>query len=210
MYKIIIADDHPFLREGLKVAIKEMAGLDVTGTVGDGISLLSEVARLKPHLVILDLNMPGLDGIGSLRRMKKDFPLVKVLILTNYNQPELVLEVKNLGADGFLVKNSPVSDLEEAIVKLLAGERFFPAPESRTHDISKGFFIDDFLKKYQLTKREVTIIKMVCKEMSSREMAAALSLSELTITTHRRNIMRKLEVSNVAGLINFAAKHHLI
>jgi DNA-binding NarL/FixJ family response regulator len=210
MYKIIIADDHPFLRDGLKAALKEMAGLETLATVGDGISLLSEVTRLKPDLVILDLNMPGLDGLGSLRRLKKDFPMVKVLILTNYNQPELVQEVKNLDADGFLPKNSSVAELEEAIDAVLQGTRFFPAPDDGSQGITQGYFIDDFLKKYQLTRREATIITMICREMSSREIASSLSLSELTINTHRRNIMRKLDVSNVAGLINFALQHKLM
>ena len=209
LFRIIIADDHQLLIEGLMTVIKEMEEIEVLTSVNNGVDLMTEVEIHHPDLVILDLNMPGPDGLSVLKDLKKFFAQVKVFVLTNYNQPELINQVKKLGADGFMVKNSSSSELKKTLRTILAGGNSFPVEQ--TDEInSNSIFFDDFLKKHNLTKREVGIIKMICNEMSSKEIASTLFLSELTIKTHRRNIMRKLELKSVAGLMNFAKENNIM
>ena len=208
--KVVLADDHQFLLEGILTLLKDDPMIEIVATANNGIELMSIVGRERPGLVIMDLNMPGYDGLQCLQKIKKEFPETRVLILTNYNQPELVDEVRAGQADGYLVKNSTAADLREAVSRIMDGEKYFPDAHMLKSVPDDSFFFDEFLRKYQLTKREIEIIQLICREMSTRQIATALFLSELTINTHRRNILRKLEVKNVAGLMNFAKQNQLL
>jgi DNA-binding NarL/FixJ family response regulator len=208
--KVVLADDHQFLLEGILTLLKDDPMIEIVATANNGIELMSIVGRERPGLVIMDLNMPGYDGLQCLQKIKKEFPETRVLILTNYNQPELVDEVRAGQADGYLVKNSTAADLREAVSRIMDGEKYFPDAHMLKSVPDDSFFFDEFLRKYQLTKREIEIIRLICREMSTRQIATALFLSELTINTHRRNILRKLEVKNVAGLMNFAKQNQLL
>lgn len=203
MIRLIIADDHQLLIEGLISVLSEVEGIEMQEPVNDGRQLISRLQMKPADLVLLDLNMPHLDGIKTLEILKRDFRDLKIIILTNYNQPQLVEIVKKLGADGYLLKNSASHILKEAIGKVAAGETYFN-PELSPEPEANLFFVDDFMKKFQLTRREVEIIRMIAKEMTSKQIGDALFISEFTVGTHRRNIMRKLEVNNVAGLLKFA------
>ncbi len=207
---MILADDHQFLLEGILSILKDESSLAVVATAQNGLELLDAVAKHDPDLVVLDLNMPGYDGLECLKKIKTNFPRVKVLVLSNYSQPELVDEVKKNKAEGYVIKNSSATFLKEAIKGILEGGTNFPDGRQLKPIPDHSYFFDEFLKKYQLTKREVEIIKMVCREMTTKEIATTLFLSELTINTHRRNILRKLEIRNVAGLVNFAKENQLI
>lgn len=209
IYKLILADDHPFLLNGICEALKDYPHLKIVATASNGHELITQIIIHQPHLVVMDLNMPGMDGFQCLKKIKIQHEQVKVLVLTNYSQPELMQEVQALKADGFMVKNTAVSDLATAIDTILQGKVWFNLP-TKLMNADAGYFMDEFLKKFQLTKREVTIISLICHEKSSKQIAAELNLSELTINTHRRNIFRKLDVANVAGLVNFARHHQLL
>jgi DNA-binding NarL/FixJ family response regulator len=208
--KVILADDHQFLLEGILTILKDEVSIEVVATAQNGFELLDAVARHHPDLVILDLNMPGYDGLECLKKIKAGFPQVKVLVLSNYSQPELVDEVKQNKADGYLVKNSTAAFLKESINGILSGGNYFPDSRALKTVPDNSYFFDEFLKKYQITKREAEIIRMICRGMTTKEIATTLFLSELTINTHRRNILRKLEIRNVAGLVNFAKENQLI
>lgn len=209
-YSIVLADDHPFLLEGIVAILKEMPQLQIQATCKDGFELMEAVSQRPPDLILLDLNMPGYDGLQCLQKIKAGYPTVRIMVLTSYTQPELIIEIKKLGADGFFKKDSSSAQLKEAIEELLAGRKYFPSLLIHSPQPESPFFIDGFLKKFSITKREVDIIRLICQEMSTKEMATALFLSELTINTHRRNILRKLELKNVAGLVNFAKENRLI
>lgn len=206
---IVLADDHQFLLEGIAAVLKEMPTIEIIATVQNGFDLMDAVGRHKPALVVLDLNMPGYDGLQCLQKIKADHIHVKVLVLTNYNQPQLVEEVRRMEADGYLLKNSSAANLKIAVEEIVAGNKYFPFASELKPISRDSYFFDDFLKKYKLTKREVEIIRMICREMSTKEIATSLFLSELTINTHRRNILRKLDVRSVVGLINFARGNQL-
>ncbi|NCI46515.1 response regulator transcription factor [Sediminibacterium soli] len=208
--RIILADDHQFMLEGVQSILKDDASLEIVATAHNGHQLMDAVAQERPDLVVLDLNMPGYDGLQCLEKIKQQFPRVKVLVLSNYSQPDLVGTVKKMQADGYLVKNSTAAELRDAISMLLSGETHFPATEELKPVSEDSYFFDEFLKKYQLTKREVEVIRLVCREMSTKEIAAELFLSELTVNTHRRNILKKLSLKNVAGLVNFAKQNQIL
>lgn len=206
--KIVLADDHPFLMEGIISVLKDIPGIEIAATAQNGFDLMNLVEKHRPGIVLLDLNMPGYDGLQCIKKIKTAYAKIKVLVLTNYSQPELIEEVMRMEADGYLIKNSSSSELKNAIAEILKGNTYFPLSKQKALP-DDSYFFDEFLKKYQLTKREVEIIQMVCKEMSTKQIANNLFLSELTINTHRRNIFKKLDIKNVAGLINFARQNHL-
>lgn len=208
MPKLIIADDHQLLIEGLISILTEVKDLEILEPVNNGNQLINSLIKSHADIVLLDLNMPKLDGIKTLPVLRRDFPDLKVIILTNYDQPQLIEEVRKLGAHGYLLKNSSSFILKDAITKVLNGEFYFEDKVLPEKDNSH-YFIDDFMKKYQLTKREVEIIKMIAKELTSKEIGDSLFISEFTVSTHRRNIMKKLNSKNVAGLLKFARQHGL-
>ncbi|MDP4151519.1 MAG: response regulator transcription factor, partial [Bacteroidota bacterium] len=139
--------------------------------------------------------------------LQKEFPKIKVLIFTTYNQPKLVREVIQMGARGYLPKNSSSVTLKEAVQTVLAGKTWFSderQPASSAFDSA-----DEFMKKYQVTPREVEILRKIAKGHTSKEIGEQLFISEFTINAHRRNICRKLNIYTPAGLVNFAREHGL-
>ena len=208
-YRIIIADDHQLLIDGLMAVLNTEDNWEVLDPVNNGKQLLSRLAEEPVDLVLLDLNMPQLDGIQTLALIRERYPLIRVLVITNYNQPQLQLEIRKQGAAGYLLKNVSAISLKEAITTILQGgtcfEELLPLPS-----VPDAWFLDDFMKKYQLTRREVEIIKLIGQELTTKEIADQLFLSELTVSTHRKNIMRKLDVKNMAGVVNFARHQGLI
>jgi DNA-binding NarL/FixJ family response regulator len=207
--RVMLADDHQLLLEGIRTIIEDIGEADIVATANNGTELLGLLSKDKADLVILDLNMPGQDGLKCLSTIKRIYASVKVLVLTSYNQPELVEKVKELGADGYVIKNAAVTELKEAVQRILEGGTFFPQVNNILLP-SGSYFFDPFLKKFQLTKREVDIIRLICSELSTKQIAAQLFLSEFTVNTHRKNIFRKLNVKNVAGLMNFAKENQLV
>ncbi len=208
--KIIIADDHPFMIDGLTQVIGQMEMAELVADASNGLELIQRLQHHVADLVILDLNMPGMDGFDCIKQIKKDATPPKILVLTNYNQPEIIEEVIKLGADGFLLKNSSAQEVREAMETILKGDKYFPKQNAPDPVAENSFFYDEFLKKFQLTKREVGIMLLICHGKSSKQIADELFLSELTVNTHRRNIMKKLDLNNVAGLIHFARQNSLL
>jgi len=203
MIRLIIAEDHQLLIEGLISILSEVEGLTLLKPVNDGKQLIDSLRSNSADMILLDLNMPNMDGIKTLEVLKRDFCSIKVIVLTNYNQPQLVDKIKKLGADGYILKSSASTILKEAISKVALGGSYFE--ESLDSEIDNNhYFIDDFMKKFQLTRREVEIIRMIEKELTSKEIGDNLFISEFTVGTHRKNIMRKLDVKNIAGLMKIA------
>lgn len=204
--KIFIADDHQILIDGIIAFFNELEDFEVIGHANDGLILLQEIATKRPDVILLDLNMPKMDGLLTLKHLKENYPLVKVIILSNYNQSHLIKEAKALGANGYVLKNGSKTDLLNAIEHTQKGKLYFPdeaEPLASNHLV----FTDEFMKKHHLTKREVEIIRLVCSELNSKEIADKLFIAEFTVTTHRRNILSKLVLKNTAALINFAKQN---
>ncbi len=208
--RIILADDHQLLREGVRTILKDIDSVEIIAEVANGKDLLTLLNSIRPDLVLLDLNMPGQDGLNCLSTIKQLYSSVKVLVLTNYNQPELIEQVRKMNADGFLIKDSSSTELKQVVLDVLNGEKYFQINKATSEQPRSEHFIDDFTRKYQLTKREIDIIRLICNELSSKEIASELFLSEFTVNTHRKNIFRKLNVKNVAGLMNFAKENNIV
>jgi DNA-binding NarL/FixJ family response regulator len=205
--RLIIADDHPLLVDGLRRVLEEMEGIEVLETVANGRRLLDRLRQMPADLVLLDLHMPHLDGIETLKIIRTEFPRLKVLVFTSYNQPRIVREIRSLGAEGILLKSSPSHVLKEAVRVVADGGTWYqeegPFPASPE-------FTDDFMKKYQITTREVEIIRKIAKGFTTKEIGEQLFVSEFTVNAHRRNICRKLEINTPVGLVNFAKEHGLV
>lgn len=205
--RLIIADDHPMLIDGLKKVLEEIPGMEVIACVENGLQLLRVLRENATDLVLLDLHMPKLDGIETLKIIKKDFPRLKIIVFTNYGQPKLIREIKGFGTQGYLLKNSGSVVIKEAVTAVAAGGTWFQevGPEAE----ASSLLTDDFMKKYQLTDRETEIIGKIVKGLTTKEIAQELFISEFTINAHRRNICRKLNIYTPVGLVNFAKQHGL-
>jgi DNA-binding NarL/FixJ family response regulator len=209
-FKIVLADDHQLLLQGITAALQDLHNVEIVGVAENGYEALRLVGTCRPDLLVLDLNMPQLDGLQTLKKLRVESPATKVMVLSNYHQPALIEEIRELGADGYMIKNSSAADLKDSISRVLQGEKVFPVADALPKLKEDSYFFDDFLRKYQLTRREVEIIRLVCQGLSSREIAAQLFLSEFTINTHRKNVLRKTDARNTAELIHFAKANQLI
>src|ERR1700722_15340365 len=208
--RIIIADDHPLLVDGLRRVLEEMNDVEVMEPVGNGRQLLVRLRESPVDMVLLDLQMPQLDGLETLRILQKEFPRLKVVIFTNYNQQKLLREARNLGASGYLSKNCTSQELKEAVRTVEEGGTWFPKESPSAADDSPSVFVNDFMKKYQITQREVEIIRKIALGYTTKEIGEQLYVSEFTVNAHRRNICRKLDIYTPVGLVNFAKEHGLV
>src|SRR5690606_34845152 len=191
--RVIIADDHPVVIQGIRDALEKSDRFDVVAEFADGKSLLQSALLTRADLLLLDLNMPGMDGLQTLDRLKKSHLPLKIIVLTSYVSSQLADQCREAGAQGYLIKTEDLHRLLDRIYHILNGELVFPdfsCPEQQGG--SDFSYFDEFLKKYKLTKREVEIIRMVCNDYNSKEIADKLYLSTFTVQTHRRNIVKKL------------------
>jgi len=209
--QLILADDHPVVLHGIKAHFNNDERFDIIGMVSNGIELLNSPLLNTADIILLDLNMPGIDGLKALTELKNKKIKAKTIVLTNYHSYELVKDCKIRGASGYLVKSDELQNLAAAILSVCEGSEVFPNFDEKDVQESKFTYFDNFLKKYKLTKREVEIIRLVCQNLRTKDIAERLYLSEFTVHTHRKNIMRKLEISDsTVALYEFALKTNLI
>lgn len=208
---LILADDHPVVLEGIRAHLSSDPQFEILATVKNGLDLLISPFLSKADVILLDLNMPGLDGLKTLDELQRKKINAKIIILTNYHSPELIKDCKHRGAQGYMVKSDELQHLPNTILSVASGKPVFPALEEREEKSSSFSYFDDFLKKHKLTKREVEVIRLVCQNLRTKDIAERLYLSEFTIHTHRKNIMRKLDITDsTVALYDFALKNNLI
>lgn len=209
--KVIIADDHPIVVQGITDLLEKSGNMDVLASFNDGRSLLQSPLLTKADVLLLDLNMPQIDGLQLLDRFRTLGLSLKIIVITSYVSAELAAQCRNAGASGYLVKTEKLHCLISTIEDVIAGIPVFPvfsASNETTNDFS---YFDEFLKKYRLTKREVEIIRLVCNDFSSKEIAKQLFLSPFTVQTHRRNIIKKLGLDDSKiSLYKFATDNGII
>ncbi|MBK1439465.1 response regulator transcription factor [Parapedobacter sp. ISTM3] len=210
--RIIIADDHPVVIQGVKDILEKNGAFDVMATFRDGKSLLQSPLLARVDVLLLDLNMPDIDGLQTLDKLRKLGASFKIIVITSYLSPLLAEQCKAAGVHGYLVKSDDLYLLVKRIQDVLAGESVFPDFSQSDQPTGTDFsYFDEFLKKYKLTKREVEIVRMVCNDYSSKEIADKLCLSTFTIQTHRRNIIRKLGLDDSKiALYRFAVDNGVI
>ena len=206
MYKIILAEDHVLVREGIKKIIEAFPGLQVVGEVGDGPDLMKLLKSLPVDMVILDISMPSLPGIEATREIKKTYPTVKVLILTMHKKKEYLHNAMAAGVDGYLLKEDAPKELLNAIEKIRQGMIYVsPLLASDLANLYvKGQRQGEGEPVESLTPREIEIIKMIAEGKSSKEMAEIMFLSFRTIQNHRVKIMKKLNLKKNTDLVKYA------
>ncbi len=207
-YRIVLADDHTIVRQGLRRMIEEMADLEIVGEAEDGLELLRLLERTTADLVVLDISMPGLRGIEATHEIKSIHPQVKVLILTMYQDKELLYHAVAAGAEGYMLKRDSDRELFGAIEKIRQGGVYISP--SLSEDL-----IDDWVQscreKYKppaesLTTREREVLKLIAEGKSSKAIADLLFVSIHTIETHRANMMKKLGLKKTADLVRYAIR----
>lgn len=213
MIKVAITDDHKLFREGIRFLIDQMEGMYMLFETSSGEELLKKLESEEPDVLLLDLDMPNMDGIEVLKEVRPMYPEVKVVILTMYNDPKMMAYLMELGASGYLLKDTNPEELERAIYNVYREGYYF------NREVSQAMLSG--LKKQQqkkptlknnvaLTAREVEVLELICQEYTAKEIADELFISPRTAEGHRRSLIEKLGVKNTAGLIVKAIKEGLI
>jgi DNA-binding NarL/FixJ family response regulator len=200
--RVLIADDHRLMVEGTKQALKQAGDFDVVGEAVNGVQVLPLVRRLKPDLVLLDLRMPQMDGLTCLAKIRKEFPDMKVAILSVSQDPELIQTALKRGANAYIVKTIDPDDLAGALRQALDGNVFTTA--GVTEDPAERA-----AKDVGLTERELGIVRAVARGLSNEAISKELWVAEQTVKFHLTNIYRKLGVSNRTEAARYAFEHGL-
>lgn len=208
MKKILIADDHQLFNDGMKMMLTAEGDIDIVGQVFSGKDVLHAVHTLQPDLLLLDINMPHQNGLEVAEKMRESYPAVRIIMLTMYSDRKFVEDCKRLGVPGYILKNSGVDEVLNAIDTVLAGQRYYDP--KLTKSTAPNLHADDsFQRQFQLTKREIEIIGLIGQSFTNEEIANRLFLSVATVKTHRNNINLKLGIKQPADLVRFAIEHGL-
>jgi DNA-binding NarL/FixJ family response regulator len=204
--RVLIADDHSIVAAGLRLVLEKSC--DVIGIIQDGRQLLIEAPKLKPDVIVLDISMPFLNGLDAAERLKPLLPGVKFVFLTMMNDPNLAAAALNLGAVGYVLKESVVSELLKAVSEVLHGKSYvtprlqaenWAVREARAQQLSKG-----------LTPRQKDVLQLLAEGRRTKEIADILNVSERTVMFHKYHIMQSFNLKSNADLVLLAIKHHLI
>lgn len=209
--RIVLCEDHTLVRAGISALLGSFADVEVVGEAGDGRKGIALVKEQKPDVVLMDIAMPGLNGLQATARIEKDFPAVKVIVLSMYSNEEYVLQALRAGASGYLLKEAATSELRNALDTVLRGDTYLsPA-------ISKSV-LDGYLGRVEtakdpldkLTPRQREILQLMVEGNSTRKIAEILHVSAKTVETHRAQLQERLEIYDVPGLVRFAIRVGLI
>ncbi|WP_231458561.1 response regulator transcription factor [Pedobacter sp. Leaf132] len=207
--KIIVVDDHKLFLEGLCVLLSKQKNFEVIGKASNGKEALHLLNSFQPDVLIMDLNMPIMDGQIASEKVINLYPFLKILVLSMYNTVTLNADLKKLGIKGYLPKDTDSELLFSVINDIYDGKTYFKQPLEPCLPNNEFTFSDGFLKKHNLTHREVEILKLIGNNFSSSQIATKLYISIFTVDTHRKNMIQKLNVDNKNGLLNFAKENNL-
>ena len=203
-YRIVLADDHALVRQGLRLILNGNRGIEIAGEASDGIELINLLKRIRPDMAIFDISMPNLRGMEIIRDIKALHSKTKVLILTVHNQAPYVHQAMAEGADGYVVKEDSGAELFSAIEAIRKGKVYISQRlRDKVGDPWQGSLPDTG----QLSTRERQVLKLIAEGKSNREIATLLYVSVRTVESHRANIMRKLKLKKTANLVRFAFDH---
>jgi two-component system, NarL family, response regulator NreC len=198
MITLVIAEDHQALIDGIKLSLDFEDDISIVGEANDGEVLVDLVRKKQPQVVITDIRMPKCDGISATRIIKKEFPHIKVIAFSMFDQSEAVNQMKLAGATGYIMKNSPLKKLIESIRVVAKGDTFFDDAITTLDTISKEEII--------LSSREKEILRLIGEGKTSQEIADQLFIGKSTVDTHRKNILKKMNIHGKTDLIRFAVE----
>ncbi len=209
--KIVLADDHQIVRDGIRMLIDATEGLEVVGEAADGREAVSQCVALKPDVILLDVGLPGLNGVEAARQIHDQVPRTRIVALSMLSEATYVRRMFQSGASGYLLKDCAFDELVRALDAVKAGKTYVSPSIS-------GVVIEDYLKDIRpggsgllgrLTPREREVLQLMAEGRSTKQIAADLFVSVKTIETHRQNLMRKLDIFNIAELTKFALREGL-
>jgi len=212
--RLLLVDDHSLIRAGVRALVADIAGYTVVGEADDGGQLNALVEQLQPDIVLLDISMRSTSGLDALTHLRASGHPCKVLILSMHTDPELIMRALECGAHGYLLKDTSAVELEQALSALRGDERYLSPAIAHTV-INQALLraqnsrqsINDRLN---LTARQLEILRLIVRGKSTREIAGGLGLSIKTVETHRSQIMKRLQIYDVAGLVLFAVREKII
>ncbi|HEY9177995.1 MAG TPA: response regulator transcription factor [Flavipsychrobacter sp.] len=212
MIKIVIADDHHILLDGLKAMLEKQQDIEVSAVYDNGQALLDDLLKIQPDLALVDINMPGMQGPELTQKIKELNPAVHVITLSMYDDAGHIMEMIEAGVSGYLLKNVNDKELIEAITQVNAGKMYFSSEVSQK---LTGLVMQQQRKleqpaKPKLTERELEILKLISNEHSNAEIAEMLFISERTVETHRKNMLRKTNNKTIVGLLKYAIENQLV
>jgi DNA-binding NarL/FixJ family response regulator len=199
--KILIIDDHELFNDGLKSLLSSETEIDIVGQVFEAKRILHEIQKLSPQLIFLDINLPDGNGLEVSKIIVKDYPNLKIILLTMYDDQTLLKEAKKIGVQGYILKNASKKKLLQAVQIVMNGNTYFDEAITKGIDPSNR---ENISKKYALTDREIEIVRFVKEGLDSYQIADNMNLSYHTIKTHRRNIHFKIGTSTTPEMIKFA------
>ncbi len=211
--RVLVADDHSMVREGIRSVLDRETGFEVVGEATTGTEVLPLAERLQPDIAVLDISMPGQSGLIAAARLRMELPDVKVLILSMYDNCEYVLESVRAGAHGYLLKDGAAQELATAIRAVLSGEAYFsPVVAARLTEAVRGDLSREQGRAslQALTGREREVLHGIARGLTNKEIAGELGISHRTVETHRESLMRKLSIRTVAGLTKFALEYGVV
>ena len=209
--RVLLADDHALVRAGIRALMEKISSVEVVGEAGTGREALELVRSTLPSIVLMDIAMTELGGLEALPRITKDFPSVKVIILSAHANEEYVIRALREGASGYMLKDSATTELELAINSVTQGKIYLSPSISRT-------VIDDYLQRVsgavspleQLTSRQREIVQLIAEGKNTKEIAAELNISIKTVESHRLQLMDRLDIHDIPGLVRYAIRSGLV
>jgi DNA-binding NarL/FixJ family response regulator len=210
--KVIIADDHEIYRDGLRMVLMKQPDFDLVAEAADGKELIDKVAELHPDIVISDVKMPNMDGVTATRHLAEHFPQVGIIALTMFDEEELIIDMLEAGAKGYLLKNADKYEIVEAIKSVYNQQPYYCRHTSNklAQMVAKSKFNPHKLNhRPEFNERELEIIISICNGLTSKEIAEKIFLSVRTVEGLRMKIMEKMDAKNTAGIIIYAIRHHL-
>ena len=211
---LLLVDDHALIRAGVRALILDIPGYAVIGEATDGAQVLAQFNALQPDIVLLDLSMKHTSGLDALQQLKHAYPKSKVLILSMHTDPDLIMRALESGAHGYLLKDTTANELEHALLALRNNERYLSPAIAHTV-INQALIHSQShpappAQRHNLTARQLEILRLIVRGKSTREIAHGLGLSIKTVEAHRSQIMKRLQIFDVAGLVLFAVREQII
>src|SRR5512147_1284684 len=204
--RVLLADDHALVRAGMRSLLRDIPGVEVVGEAADGAEALVVAARERPDAVLLDIAMKGMSGLEAAARFREQLPGIKVIILSMHASEEYVLQALRAGAAAYLIKDSATAELELALKSVMRGETYLSPAISR--QVVEGYVrrMGAGAAEDPLTPRQREVLKRIAEGRSTKEIAFALGLSVKTVETHRAQVMERLGIRDVAGLVRYAMR----